>query len=34
MQRTIELARRYDIPVYTHIYEFARHGAAGAHDLT
>ena len=21
MQRTIELARRYDIPVYTHIYE-------------
>ena len=32
MQRTIELARRYDIPVYTHIYEFARHGAAGAAD--
>ena len=26
----MELARRYDIPVYSHIYEFARHGAAGA----
>ena len=33
MQRTVELARRYDIPIYSHIYEFARHGVAGAYDF-